>query len=269
MIHDNELTESTASAPSTPSKTITDACETPKATTVSAVTVNSPTEIGLTRTPESRIFASVSISDEDDGYDSDGAIGPFFDQVEGEDAIDYNEEELSVEHESTLEGSAQVDMPMEPDSAQDDIWTEEDVRSNKYKVKDMQLFLKDRGVKCSGLRKAQLVEKVVEAIKNKTAKVTQMNVSVRENLAEGQIFTPGSFWKEISATGEELDEDGLNVEGEQFHAPTNAADEVVTTKKRNFGEQFDRPVFTGEFLGFFSTSLLHCFSFKFMFFFMS
>ena len=75
-----------------------------------------------------------------------------------------------------------------------------------------------------------------------------MDASVSNNLAEGEFFTPGSYWKEIHGTGKDLVEDGLNVQGEHFHAPTNNRDEVISAKKKNFAETFDRPVYTGNLI---------------------
>ena len=39
-------------------------------------------QLGLFRTPEQRVLVTSSESDYEEGYDSDGQIGPFFDQVE-------------------------------------------------------------------------------------------------------------------------------------------------------------------------------------------
>ena len=55
-----------------------------------------PCEMGLTSTPDRRQLVSVDEEAEDLGYDSDGNLGPFFNQVEGEDDMDtYQEVDLA------------------------------------------------------------------------------------------------------------------------------------------------------------------------------
>ena len=175
--------------------------ESPVASDPAEETVGTPLSFskqGLTHTPDTCVFATLVTEDEEDGYDSDGVIGPFFDQVEDELTTEDDEEELVLTPDQVLEGTVQLDTPGDPTPNEVDSWSEADVMAGKYKNKDMQQFLKDRKVRYSGLRAQQLREKVIECIQNKTPVATAMVQEVRDNLAEGGFFTPGSYWKAIN-----------------------------------------------------------------------
>ena len=49
-------------------------------------------QLGLFRTPEQRVLVTSSENAYEEGYDADGQIGPFFDQVEGADMIEMEDE---------------------------------------------------------------------------------------------------------------------------------------------------------------------------------
>ena len=140
---------------STASETITEATITPLAQFAEGSGLSSPSEYGLTRSPETRVLASVSVTDEEEGYDSDGALGPFFDQVEHEESIEDGNVEVPLGDEQGLEGGVQVDTSMDPNPIDEPIWSKEDVTSGKYKNKEMQTFLKERGIKYSKLKKTE------------------------------------------------------------------------------------------------------------------
>ena len=54
-------------------------------------------EMGLTATPDSRQLVQLDEEAQEAGYDSDGNLGPFYDQVYGEDDVGmYAEDEIVV-----------------------------------------------------------------------------------------------------------------------------------------------------------------------------
>ena len=114
-----------------------------------------PGEMGLTLTPDSRRLVSVDEDAEDQGYDSDGNLGPFFNQVEMED--DYE-----MDHEGAIESST-VDRESTPSQTPSDnptycTFTEDEIK--KMRVPEMRKYLKEKyGVKSSGMKQKELREK--------------------------------------------------------------------------------------------------------------
>ena len=119
--------------------------------TVSNNTEITNDEMGIPATPEQRSLTLFDESDNEDGYDSDGCIGPFFDAVKDEDDL-INDDEVEV--------GVAIDAPIE--AAAENILTEEEI--SKMKVVDLKEELKKRACSVRG-RKQELVSRLIDAVK--------------------------------------------------------------------------------------------------------
>ena len=208
-----------------------------------------PTEMGLTKTPDHRTLVSMDEEALEQGYDSDGNIGPFFDQVEEE---DNHPMEAEVELASQINGQNSEDTgaPSATPREEPKYCTFTDDEIKKLKVNEMRKYLKEKfGLKASNMKQKELREKMMDAVKNKHPFITTLGSNVVDNMVNDDFFATGAYWKELNPLEEVLeDEDGLNIDGEQFRAPTTGEGETINVPKRNYGENFDRPPFIQEAL---------------------
>ena len=88
--------------------------------------------------------------------------------------------------------------------------------------------------------KAELVSRLISAIKNNVPIVENTAKSRLENMA-GKGFTPGAHWEELVCERGILEEPYE----EGFRAPTVPEGELPIVRKRNCNQTFDRMPFTG------------------------
>ena len=194
-------------------------------------------EMGLLDTPDVHTFKNLVDEVNEDGYDSDGLQGPFFDQVEGVVDCPEDEDEFVGESEVVNDRGDQLDQGSDspPSYA---TFTDDEIK--KMKVKELKLYLKDNYniVLKGGALKAEYVAKLSELVQNKVPFCTHRDSIEVENMAVGSIFNPTAYWKELQP-GEEVNDDGLVVDGETFYEPTGEEGVSIRVKKRNYSHTFD------------------------------
>ena len=192
---------------------------------------------GIPKTPEKRSFGMVSDELYSEGYDSDGQRAPW----EGVIVEDYEEEELiAVEEDIQNDDTATSDPPVT--SPNPTVLTEEMV--DRMKVTELKDHLKRRGASIKG-KKAELIKRLKEAIRNNVPLVSEMNAEDVQNLV-GDEFDPGARQELLEPDEEEVvEEEILEVDGVTFHGPTSDGAEKGA-KRYNYGETFDRLPFTGQ-----------------------
>ena len=205
-------------------------------------------EMGLTLTPDQRQLVEVDEAAADEGYDSDGNLGPFFNQVEDESDM-VMEEEVQLESRNANEDVDVDDTPSVGPSAEPTFCSLSEEEIRKLKVVEMKSYLKDKyGIKCSTWKQKELREKMMEVVRTQQPFISNLDESIVSNLANDDFFATGAYWKELKQEDEIQEDDGLVVEGEQFRAPTLSEGEIVRTKKRNYSEKIHRPPFIQEVL---------------------
>ena len=183
-------------------------------------------DLGVPETPEQRQLIDVDGMDIEDGYDSDGLQAPW----EGSKLAIFD---LREAEESPLPfGPPPVSSEVPPvQNVAEKILTVEDVP--KMKVSDINRELKLRGLVVRG-KKADLVIRLQEAIKNKVPLVENMTGEKAANLA-GESFSPGAYWEHLPCTGDFV----IETRQEGFRGPTEPEGEISRVKKRNFTQKFD------------------------------
>ena len=197
----------------------------------------------------------------EDGYDSDGAAGPFFDCLEEEGDQIYEEEDLDLL-------DAMNAMIMEDDKEKEgdvvDVEEEEEVPKHvpiadnilvKLKVAELRLELRMRNCPVSG-KKPELVCRLREAL----AKEIPVNVALQNKETDtgkeklNQIFHPTAFWKELQcekdATAEPENPTFNNAYAptmKDAHATTMGGGNDYIPLKHNFTEIFERQEFDGKY----------------------
>ena len=190
---------------------------------------------------------------EQEGYDSDGSLGPFYDAVEDEEDLEYYEEEevpssdgtdadgeraqnVNVDGEGNGEtegdGAPVIDPPLALEAVPG------------LKVKELKEELGKRGLSKTGL-KPVLVERLIKAINDKIP-VQQEGVQVEKDDTvppPNDGWHPGSKW--VALTPEETPLE--SVTPETFYPPTADSESRAPPKARyNFTELFDRNVFAAK-----------------------
>ena len=207
-------------------------------------TQNEALDIGLPKTPPFPVVENLAGDLFEDGYDSDGVRGPFYDAIEEEGPLVVNEEEVGGEESNGESGNMVANSPDDRQTVA--ILAIDDVTN--LKVNELKDELRKRGLGSFKGKKAELQQKLKEAIENNVPLMTNLSPEVMDNLAD-DVFAPGSYWKLVDNEGEgveEVEELQDLIEGEQFRAPTIPEGEVSanSAKKVNYTElNFDRPPF--------------------------
>ena len=175
----------------------------------------------------------------EDGYDSDGAAGPFFDCLEEEGDQIFDEEDLDL-----VDAMAAIIMEDDKEKEGDVIDVVEEVPKHvpiaenilvKLKVAELRLELKMRNCPVSG-KKPELVCRLREAL----AKEIPVSVSLQNKRTDtgkeklNQIFHPTAFWKELEcekdATAEPENPTFNNARAptmKSAHAPTMGGSVII------------------------------------------
>jgi hypothetical protein len=202
-------------------------------------------------------ISSVLQSDKEmeDGYDSDGECGPFYDAVADEGSQEVDEE--AVEEIRELEvGAMNGTEPLNGENVAGNatqivagIATQDNGRFvdiptddlEKMKVKELKEELSKRGQSVKG-KKEDLFARLKESLKNRHPVLNTSDKEARktDNL-EG--FAPTARWKPLVPIPEPLEDPNTNP---RFRAPTIPANEAAfVPTKHNYVELFDRRPFGG------------------------
>ena len=188
--------------------------------------------VGIPTSSQRRIIVNRDENKYEQGYDSDGEIGPFLDAVAGQKIMDVEEEDKGLPLSMGGDGSEAVDAPTgRPD------WFMEDSEMNAIKVDKLKGELKRRGLVPKG-KKGGLITMLKEAV------AASKPICVEANVDAGALggFPVTASWKFLEPNADVV-ENPIN--DFDFRAPTLAEHENPTTPKHNYDEVFDRPVFTG------------------------
>ena len=206
----------------------------------------------------------------DDGYDSDGAIGPFWECLEEEGLQDYDEEEMTEvasttevlpdeqetenactsepDREEKEECMAEVLEPKPPPMVHLPIET--DVLKG-MKVPELKLELKKRGQPVGG-NKSVLQRRLEVALSKKLPVINNGETTskkkflAKKKTATGiSAFAEGAYWKVLTPK-DELVEEPLNATFRNPRAPTiEERDAQLVPMKHDFDIKIDRPPFLG------------------------
>jgi hypothetical protein len=188
----------------------------------------------------------------DEGYDSDGEIGPFSNvlqdegpQIFDEDALPNNQPKPpeaantgdTNENESCVVGHVPIDLRT----------------MDAMGKKELTVELKKRGQAING-KKGDLYNRLQKALDAKVAvaKPTEFKKKAKIKKATPPDnlngFAPGSYWLPLVPIEAPIDEPE-NPNFLKARAPTVPEDEAEVVKlKHDFSEKFDRPIFTGTHL---------------------
>jgi hypothetical protein len=205
-------------------------------------TTLTPDDCGMPSTPPSRLLIMPSEEQLEEGYDSDGNVGPFIDpNIADENLVSMDEttpdQQVVVIGKKKKSGGSTRRRLLKVKTIK------------KMGVLELRDALKKRGISIHGL-KEDLVERLVKAVGEGVPLIADRASVVVENYA-GVCFQPGSYWKEMIPRGSIIDDEAIMyVDGVQFRAPTTTAEEMEAPgycrrpKKRNFSEIFNRGTFT-------------------------
>ena len=158
-------------------------------------------------TPPSRVMNIVSDELFEEGYDSDGQMGPFYEHgVSDEEFVTMKEDGLVREIEVMPAPEMETPASAEP------VLTDEIIDTMKFK--DLRYALSKSGVNKAGL-KGELVRKLKEAVETGVPVVEDQSADVINNNA-GDMFDPGAYWEELHTVGDATYESIMNVEGGNF-----------------------------------------------------
>mmetsp|Transcript_3515 Transcript_3515/g.5447 ORF Transcript_3515/g.5447 Transcript_3515/m.5447 type:complete len:534 (-) Transcript_3515:133-1734(-) len=198
----------------------------------STLTYGSTASSRIPDAPRMRQFCNISEAAWENGYDSDGNQGPFYDAVELEGEQIYDEEAL-VEAVADLPGDVST-----AGGTSEDVFvllTQDEI--NKLKVAELKEELKKRGIKGKG-KKAELQEQLIKAMEEKRPVLSQASLSASTGDASMQ-------WMPLVPEDACVEEPQNSVD---CRAPTVPEEEAgIIPVKHNFQETFPRPDFEGKF----------------------
>ena len=178
-----------------------------------------PPECGMPKTPPRRVLIMPSDEALEEGYDSDGNLGPFMSEsVEDDRFVSMNETAPEAPTDVTPPPADEVES-----AAASAAPCLDEETMNKMKVSELRNALHARGLSKNGL-KAVLLDRLKAAVAEGVPLVADRPAVEVENTA-GTDFHPSAYWKEIDPDGEDIDESIMNVDGIQFRAPTTSAEE--------------------------------------------
>jgi hypothetical protein len=187
----------------------------------------------------------------DEGYDSDGHIGP--PRGTDEEEIDALKEDALVHNapppaETVAEDDQDDDKEPEPVHVP---MTEEEIKALTIPLLKEELRLRRVPFKAS-LKKDGLVDKLREALSQKTPKHIQEQLDAagtgtkKKKEDDMTAFKVGAWWKELKPMDEQVDEPA-NEQFPEARAPTIPEEQrqVPLQPKYNYAEKWDRPPFQG------------------------
>ena len=209
-------------------------------------------DIGQHPTPPMQKL-TINESSYEDGYDSDGQVGPFYDSVFGIDPITFHEDAI-LDQEPTLNA----------DGTSTIVRNENDTRNSdnsKFSMSDAEIMSLRKPelmeqCKLLGLDKRGNKEPLQERLKK--ARTDGICYLTNEQLDNPEIqqlandgFSPHTIWEYLEAVDELVDlTDELELDGVKYRAPTTPREEFERTgvgsggqKKFNFSRKIHREKF--------------------------
>ena len=160
---------------------------TPPPTLPASPTLNL-TNLDMPPTPPSRVMNIVSDKLFEEGYDSDGQMGPFYEHgVSDENFVTMTEDEPVREIAVTPAPKIETPASAEP------VLTDEII--DTMKVKDLIDSHSKHGVNKAGM-KGQVVRKLKEAVATGVLMMENRPAEVINNTS-GDTFDPGAYWEEV------------------------------------------------------------------------
>ena len=195
-----------------------------------------PPAVGI---PDPKPVRAIKNTDEDkfnEGYDSDGEIGPFFDAVEDEINADVEVDDVDDGLPTSMGGDGTDAAPSPSDTSSD--WFIEGSDIMRMTADVLKKEIRRRCVVPKGNKKPLQI--MLTEIVEKRMPIVDGGPDKNAEALGG--FPVGSTWKML-----EPNEDIVEVPFNEFEfrPPTLQPNETPTTVKRNYDENFDRPVFAG------------------------
>jgi hypothetical protein len=184
----------------------------------------------------------------DEGYDSDGYIGP--DRGTDPEELQALEEDAVVHSTPPPVETVEEEKDDETSPAHVPI-TEEEIKALTIPLLKEELRLRRVPFKAS-LKKEGLIDKLREALSNKSPKHTQEQLDTlgsgtkKKKEDDMTAFKVGAWWRELEPMDEQVDEPA-NEQFPEARAPTIPEDQrqVPIRPKHNYAEKWDRPPFQG------------------------
>ena len=207
-----------------------------------------PVEMGLPPTPVTRRPEMTNEETMDNGYDSDGQLGPFLENgVSDESNYCMDEVPLVRNIDSTVPTENTENTKNDKNSSVPEaVAALNDAAIDKMKVAELRKELEMRGLSKNG-NKSVLVSRLKEGVSKNVPLLTDRPTDEMVNTADDG-FEPGAYWRLLEADGPPLDESIMEVDGVSFRPPTTTEEEHNAEcnerpKKRNFNEIFERESF--------------------------
>jgi hypothetical protein len=196
----------------------------------------------IPRSPPARSHLQATTATTENGYDSDGQIGPFYDAVanEGPQEVD----EPTIPQSGVAEGTGDENSGENTENSASDVGKFIDISEEKIKkmvVKDIKEELKRRGQGVAGL-KVELIARLKEALEKKLP-ILSLEDQVNKSDEAVKGFAPEARWRLLDPIPTPVVEP-TNVA--RMRAPTVPADDAeFVPQKFHYSEKFDRMPFVG------------------------
>ena len=195
------------------------------------------TEMGLPPTPEQNMNFVIDENMNDEGYDSNGDIGPVRYAPGIEEDINVDEDEVLI----------QIPNPNEVENDSNENIGLTDDKIEKMKVSELKEALGARNLSKNGV-KAVLISRLKQAVANGMGVVENINPNIISNMA-GENFEPMAHWELLTPDTNSVVEENLrDSDGYEFYAPiasgaARAEPSSGHALKMNYREYFERPKF--------------------------
>jgi hypothetical protein len=203
---------------------------------------NLHTAVGIPTSKPARSITNLNENRWDEGYDSDGQIGPFFDAVAEEEDVDIAADDDNLPQSMLEEGGvgaveAIEEAPADGDGNGIPVWllSEETIKS--LNVDQLKKAIGARGLKPKG-KKGDLQQMLRDCM-TQGLPIVEAPVANADELSG---FPVGSRWELLNPSNTPAQEP---VNAFEFRAPTDDPDNMPTVVKQNYDETWDRPVFAG------------------------
>lgn len=180
------------------------------------VNLKSPygSNIGIPSSPKKKTLVAVVDEAGEEGYDTDGKLGPFFDGVQDEEPLEeIMEEEIGagIRYEVPV-AAATIDANQGQNLGSDTASTTPPLTQDnieKMTVKDLRAELEKRGLSRKGLKK-ELADRLVKAVEENMPLLQNVMVNEGEELAPPDDgFAPQARWKIIDPNDDDIIDEAI------------------------------------------------------------